>query len=221
MTGNRTGTLMWMSDDPTSAPATGWRARTPNALTVVRLGMTVGCVAMLSVLDASAPRAGLAWGALALFVLASLTDALDGSLARRWNAVSRFGRVMDPLADKVLVLGVFIVLAGPNFLADAGEVVTGVAPWMPIVALARELLVTSLRAAYEGAGVDFSATWTGKIKMIVQVGGLALILLALAIGPADTGWRTVSEVCAWTITIVTALSVVPYVEKAKRAAGAL
>ncbi|GAB4547298.1 MAG: hypothetical protein Tsb0013_06940 [Phycisphaerales bacterium] len=210
-----------MSGIPDRAPASGWRAATPNALTALRLAMTVVCVAMLSWYEATSPVSGLAWGALALFLLAAATDALDGHLARRWNAISRFGRVMDPLADKVLVLGVFIVLAGPNFVDTDGTLVTGVAPWMPVVALARELLVTSLRAAYEGAGVDFSATWTGKIKMIAQVGGLAVLLLILALTPSGDVWLSVASMVAWTITIVTALSVVPYINKARRAAGAL
>ncbi|MEM1422839.1 MAG: CDP-diacylglycerol--glycerol-3-phosphate 3-phosphatidyltransferase [Planctomycetota bacterium] len=201
--------------------ATGWRARTPNALTVLRLFMTVACVGLLAGYDASAPSGVLAWGALALFVVASATDALDGYLARRWHAVSRFGRVMDPLADKVLVLGVFIVLAGPNFVDDAGRLVTGVAAWMPVVALTRELLVTSLRAAYERAGVDFSATWTGKLKMIAQVGGLALVLLLLALRPEGDAWIALSAGAAWTITFITAVSVVPYVVHARRASGAL
>ncbi len=220
MSGNHTATLMWMTETPISGPASGWRARTPNALTLLRLIMTIGCVALLTVYDASEPGssgAAITWGAFALFVLASVTDALDGYLARRWNATSRFGRVMDPLADKVLVLGVFIVLAGPNFVDGAGTLVTGVAPWMPVVALTRELLVTSLRAVYEGAGIDFSAIWTGKIKMIAQVGGLSLILFALRSDAEH--WLTIKSVAAWSITVVTALSMVPYIQKARAAAG--
>ena len=206
---------------PDLAPATGWRAKTPNALTVLRLAMTVVCVGLLAVYDAGSPSIPIAWAAFGLFVVASLTDALDGYLARKWNAVSRFGRVMDPLADKVLVLAVFIVLAGPNFLDPQGRLVTGVAAWMPVVALTRELLVTSLRAAYEGAGVDFSATWTGKLKMIAQGGGRSLLLLVLALAPEGDVWQTVSVVTAWTITVVTAVSVVPYVQKAMRASESL
>jgi CDP-diacylglycerol---glycerol-3-phosphate 3-phosphatidyltransferase len=201
------------------APASRWRARTPNALTVVRLAMTGACVVALSLYAGERPESLLIWVALGLFVVASATDALDGYLARRWNAISRFGRVMDPLADKVLVLGVLIVLSGPNFgvRTDEGVVVlSGVMAWMGVVALARELLVTSLRAAYESAGVDFSATWTGKAKMMAQVGGIVVILVGLALMDApDAGvWVTINAVAAWVITFVTAVSALPYIGKA-------
>jgi len=186
---------------------------------VVRLAMTGACVVALSLYAGERPESLLIWVALGLFVVASATDALDGYLARRWNAISRFGRVMDPLADKVLVLGVLIVLSGPNFgvRTDEGVVVlSGVMAWMGVVALARELLVTSLRAAYESAGVDFSATWTGKAKMMAQVGGIVVILVGLALMDApDAGvWVTINAVAAWVITFVTAVSALPYIGKA-------
>lgn len=213
-----------MSQDAPAARVSGWRARTPNALTGARLIMTIACVACLSLYDgrdAAPSNATLAWCALLLYLIASITDALDGHLARRWNAVTRFGRVMDPLADKVLVLGVFIVLAGPNFTDTERLPITGVLPWMPVVCLTRELLVTSLRATYESAGVDFSATVTGKLKMGVQtLGNLVILSTLVGIFAQASGDETraiavrVNEVVAWTITLVTALSALPYLRKA-------
>jgi CDP-diacylglycerol--glycerol-3-phosphate 3-phosphatidyltransferase len=151
-----------------------------------------------------------------LFVLAAITDALDGHLARKWNVVSKFGRIMDPFADKVLVLGAFIMLAGPAFTTASGELVSGVAPWMVVVILARELLVTSIRAILEGEGIDFSAGWAGKAKMILQAIVVPAILLILAWGAPGRGspraWAIDASV--WATVLATVLSGVPYVTRA-------
>ena len=190
---------------PPRTPATGWRAKTPNALTIARLGMTVVFIIVLAMADTQAGPDWAIW-ACVLFVVAALTDAADGYLARRWNAVSRFGRIMDPLADKLLVLGAFVMLAG----ADLGPV-SGVEPWMAVVILSRELLVTTARSVFESTGVDFSAAWSGKIKMIVQSVAVPLILLAIAMTDSvRTGAHPVAVWSAWAATIATAVSIVPY-----------
>jgi len=199
------------TEAPPRPPATGWRARTPNALTIARLGLTVWFIALLALADTRAvesvfmerelARPWAIW-AVVLFVLAALTDAADGYLARRWNAISRFGRIMDPLADKLLVLGAFVMLSG----RDLGDL-SGVAPWMTVVILFRELLVTTARAVFESSGVDFSAEWSGKIKMILQSIAVPLILLDMAVS-ADPGPLAVWS--AWAATIATAVSIVPY-----------
>lgn len=193
--------------DSTTDPATGWKASTPNALTLARLAMTVAFVVLLALASAEARPEGAArpwaWWALALFVVAAVTDAADGYLARRWNAISRFGRIMDPLADKLLILGAFVMLAG----RDLGPI-SGVAPWMAVVILFRELLVTTARSVFESSGVDFSAAWSGKIKMIVQSIAVPLILVDLA-WTRDAGPLAVWS--AWAATVATAVSLVPYV----------
>ncbi len=154
--------------------------------------------------------------ACALFVLAAITDALDGHLARKWNVVSKFGRIMDPFADKVLVLGAFIMLAGPAFTTADGTLVSGVAPWMVVVILARELLVTSIRAILEGEGIDFSAGWAGKAKMILQAIVVPVILLILAWGAPEQGspraWAI--DLSVWSTVAATVLSGAPYVTRA-------
>ncbi len=160
--------------------------------------------------------------AAALFGLAALTDAVDGPLARRWNVVSKFGRVMDPFADKILVLGAFVMLAGPNFSYDfegpKSLQVSGILPWMVVVVLSRELLVTTIRAMLEGEGKDFSASFSGKAKMIVQASAIPVILILLGITSVQQGsWgRIAIDVIAWTTVLVTAASGVPYITRGMR-----
>jgi CDP-diacylglycerol--glycerol-3-phosphate 3-phosphatidyltransferase len=215
-----------------------WRAHVPNALTSLRV--VVACVffAALSGWSYGASPAARGAGpdallltAAGLFVLAAATDALDGYLARRWRVVSIFGRIMDPFADKLLVIGAFAYLAAPAFWVewDGGRQVSGVQAWMVAVILARELLVTSIRGAMEGAGVAFSAEWSGKIKMILQSGVIPLVLVILAttpvMPPMPGGARPAAgvavDVLVWVTVGVTAWSGLPYVLRAWRAARQL
>jgi CDP-diacylglycerol--glycerol-3-phosphate 3-phosphatidyltransferase len=124
----------------------------PNAITAARIVVTVALFVALSV--------GWSRAGVVLFVIAAGTDWVDGFWARRWGPITRLGRVLDPLADKLLICGTFV------FLAANGA--SRVAPWMAVVVLARELLVTALRSAVEARGGDFSAKWLGKQKMAWQ-----------------------------------------------------
>ncbi|TVS02456.1 MAG: hypothetical protein EA423_09120 [Phycisphaerales bacterium] len=196
-------------------------AKLPNALTLARLVMAAVVFLLLSLADLASdpgPARVLAGVAAVLFVAAALTDAADGWLARRWRVITRFGRVMDPFADKILVLGAFVLLAGPQFqIPDEGGAVqaTGVLPWMAVVILARELLVTSLRGLVEGAGGDFSAMMSGKVKMIAQsVGAPAIMLIVALAEPGSRGALTAASVCAWAVTVISAASAVPYITRA-------
>lgn len=188
------------------------------------------------------------FAAAAVFVLAAVTDALDGHLARKWGVVSVFGRVMDPFADKVLVIGAFVMLCGPGFMhaelwwpgippdITVGVAMPGpfierasvshVAPWMVVVIVARELLVTSIRGIYESRGVSFAATMSGKGKMILQCAcvPLVLVLVNFRARNNDVTGDWASEVIRWTVWVtvaVTAWSGVPYVVKAVRESGKL
>ena len=217
-----------MSDDP------GIRRHIPNALTVARLVLA----AVFFVVLARAHPSGVGGidGALEndfelivaalLFAVAAATDALDGYLARKWKVVSKFGRVMDPFADKILVLGAFVMLCGANFHAgwnDAGpsKPLTGVHPWMVVVVLGRELLVTSLRGLIEAQGRDFSATWSGKWKMVLQSVAVPLILLTVAFAPPydDEPSRWFVDILVWVTVAVTVISGVPYVTRAMAPGG--
>lgn len=164
---------------------------------------------------------GLLIAATVVFVIAAITDALDGHLARKWNVESKFGRIMDPMADKLLILGGFVMLATPSFNAtitatDSTLQISGVAGWMVVAMILRELLVTSIRGVYEGEGVDFSAGTMGKAKMILQSVTIPLILLIVAFGspgPDSTG-RLVIVLLVWATLVTTILSGLPYIGKA-------
>jgi len=202
------------------APGAGARAAIPNLLTALRLVLAAAFIALLSLYD---HPAGPAWtlpiGAV-LFAVAASTDALDGWLARRWNVITPFGRVMDPFADKILVLGAFVVMAGPGFAAPGGGMVSGVAAWMAVVVLARELLVTSVRGVLEGAGLAFAASWPGKAKMFAQSVAVPVVLaLAWLRGmetpPVDAAaLRIMIDVIVWIVVVITVVSGAPYLVRA-------
>lgn len=98
--------------------------------------------------------------AFALFLIASLTDWLDGWWARKFNQGTAFGRAFDPLIDKVLTNGAFIFLIPKEFAS--------LAPWMVAIIVGRELLVTGIRGYLESIGKKFGADWFGKLKMFLQ-----------------------------------------------------
>lgn len=146
--------------------------------------------------------------ATVLFLLASTTDWVDGWYARRFNQVSRLGRILDPLVDKVLVCGAFILLA-----AREG---TSILPWMAVVVVVRELVVTAVRAEMERAGRDFSAGMAGKLKMVLQCAAVAVELGRLGFPGIVTGVDAggVATGLAWGAVVLTAFSGTEYVVKA-------
>ena len=154
------------------------------------------------------PDSTLSWIGLAAFLLAALTDALDGYLARRWNAESVVGRVLDPFADKVLILGSVMILAGPSWHGDSGSV-SGWTPILAILVLGRELFVTSARAVLEAEGVDYRARAIGKWKMMLQSACIPAVVVLVQIAPKLA--ETLATPVAWTVTAVTVLSGLDYV----------
>ncbi|HPD28498.1 MAG TPA: CDP-diacylglycerol--glycerol-3-phosphate 3-phosphatidyltransferase [Phycisphaerae bacterium] len=151
----------------------------PNQITIGRLLLAIVFFICLEQYDAKAPKAWLMDFSLALFVVAALTDVIDGYLARKHNQVTSFGRLIDPFVDKILVLGAYIFLAGDGFIDSAGRKVTDVAMWMVVVILGRELLVTSLRGVTEAAGTSFGANIHGKAKMFLQSVTVGWILVTV------------------------------------------
>ncbi|MDB5328769.1 MAG: pgsA, partial [Phycisphaerales bacterium] len=154
-----------------------WR-QVPNLITTSRLVLAVVFFACLSwyQYEGRGHSTLLSWAFLVGLVAIS-TDFLDGYLARKWKVESRFGRVVDPFVDKILVLGSFIFFGGKNFIiADeflGGQIrvahtITGITPAMTVIILGRELLVTSLRGLMESTGLSFGADRAGKIKMVLQ-----------------------------------------------------
>ena len=196
------------------------RALIPNAITLLRLVVAAGFFAALAVGLTSGSSIRF-WGNLAvwMFIFAAVTDVVDGWLARRWQVVSVFGRVMDPVVDKVLVLGAFIFLAAAPFSSsEPGRLVSGVAPWMVVLILARELLVTSVRGVLEAEGIAFGADRWGKIKMLVQsiTVPVALFVAVNQLGTAGSGWAWLRDGWVWGTVVATTMSAVPYVIRGQR-----
>jgi len=133
----------------------------------------------------------LYWAALFVFLLAAGTDWVDGWYARKYDMVTKLGRVLDPFCDKILICGAYILLAVE--MRDQFPWYAQIAGWMAVVVVGRELLVTVLRSMIEGAGGDFSAKMAGKLKMWFQciAVGSCLVGLALKTGSAEStfpGW---------------------------------
>ncbi|MEM7228295.1 MAG: CDP-alcohol phosphatidyltransferase family protein [Planctomycetota bacterium] len=196
------------------------RQQIPNLITVARLLLAAAFFAALNLYRYPDHHRGWAIAAIVLFVSAALTDALDGYLARRWNVVSTFGRVMDPFVDKVLVLGAFVYLASPRFaVPDRIEadlfftMASGIYPWMVVVIIARELLVTAIRGVAEGLGVEFGAKQAGKMKMVLQSSAVPIIILVMVIAPPYevNGTIWICHVLAYATLIATVWSGLPYV----------
>lgn len=199
--------------------ATPLRRTLPNAITMVRLVLAVVFFVVIGRIDRAAPASEIAflgaWG-MALFATAAVTDILDGHLARRWGVVSAFGRIMDPLVDKTLVLGGFIYLASPLFAPiEANHMIgSGIAAWMVVLILVRELLVTGIRSYAEARGIAFPADWSGKIKMFVQsfcVG--CCVYVGTRVEPY--GWQVfLRDASTWATVVLTVLSSITYIRRA-------
>jgi CDP-diacylglycerol--glycerol-3-phosphate 3-phosphatidyltransferase len=137
----------------------------PNQLTLARFVLALVLFALIVVES---------WGwCLVVFVVACVTDWLDGYLARRQNLTSTLGRNLDPLVDKVLMCGAYV------FLLPQGYTERWLLPWMVTVVVARELVITSLRSYLESAGARFGSDWLGKLKMGLQCAALIAVFVAL------------------------------------------
>ena len=121
--------------------------------------------------------------AFIIFLIAGLTDIFDGPLARKLNVASKFGRMVDPLADKVLICGAFIVFAliGEPKLFNLSKCWLAVIQWgFAAIIIAREAVVTILRHWSESRGIKFPATVSGKIKMFIQAFAVGTVLVKMA-----------------------------------------
>ena len=141
----------------------------PNAITLARLG--------LAIFVFTAVAYSFFFTSLVIFVAASLTDALDGYVARRLNQATAIGRQLDPLVDKVINCGAYI------YLLTVPTVRTGLYPWMVTTIVVRELLIQGLRSHLEGGGQAFGAQMAGKLKTCFQCISISLILGTLWLQP--------------------------------------
>ena len=135
--------------------------------------------------------------ALALFIIASLTDLLDGKIARKYNLVTNFGKFMDPLADKLLVCSALICLIELNALPA----------WMVIVIISREFIISGFRLIASDNGVVIAASYWGKFKTTFQIVSVVLLILDI---PA---LAFVTTICVWIALLLTIVSLVDYIYK--------
>jgi len=178
----------------------------PNTITTARIVLTI----FLFVTLAFHKQLGYL-PSLVLFVVAAGTDWLDGFLARRLHQVTSLGRVLDPFADKLIICGTFVFLAAdPKML----ETPWGLHPWIVVVIISRELLITGLRSFLEGQTVDFSAKWSGKFKMAFQcvLAIVAFLYLDREATPAkDPGLWTLLVIFTYGTLLLTVYSGAAYV----------
>jgi CDP-diacylglycerol--glycerol-3-phosphate 3-phosphatidyltransferase len=160
----------------------------PNLLTLLRILLVP--VLVVALLDATHEGDVLA---AIVFAAASITDAIDGWLARRQQAITTFGKLMDPVADKLLIVAALVALVSLDRMPA----------WIAMVIIAREFAVTVARMAATGQGVVIPANWWGKVKTIVQV---AAIFFAIAYDPTPVA----VEVLLYAAVAATVISGIDY-----------
>ena len=195
-----------MSAPPKTARPTGFLDREalnlPNLITLTRLFLSFVLFALISM-------GGLWLTSMILFIVAASTDFLDGYYARKLGQITILGRILDPFVDKIIVCGAFTFLIS--------EPASGVNAWMVIIVVGREMFVSTLRGLLEQMGLDFSANWVGKIKMVGQCVAVSVALGFLALSEslqADSSLVLARDIVLWGITIFTAWSGLSYVLRA-------
>ena len=168
----------------------------PNKLTIFRVVLIPFFVAALLLYPESNQARLVADG---IFVVASLTDLLDGKIARKYNLVTNFGKFMDPLADKLLVCAAMICLVDLNALPS----------WVVIVIISREFIISGFRLIASDNGVVIAASYWGKFKTVFQM----LMVIVLIAAPLHPGLETLGMVLMWIAFVLTLVSLVDYVTK--------
>lgn len=170
----------------------------PNKLTILRVILIPFFVVfMLFDITGSADK----WIALVIFCVASLTDMLDGKIARKYNLVTNFGKFMDPLADKLLVCTALICLTSMNRL----NVI------VVLVIIAREFIISGFRLVASDNGIVIAASYWGKFKTVSQMA--LIIVLIMDLGGV---WNVVGTVLTWVALILTVVSLIDYIAKNKQ-----
>ncbi|MDD3218962.1 MAG: CDP-diacylglycerol--glycerol-3-phosphate 3-phosphatidyltransferase [Lachnospiraceae bacterium] len=170
----------------------------PNKLTILRVCMIPFFVAFMLL---NGGNGWQKWVALAIFVIASLTDTLDGYIARRDNLVTNFGKFMDPLADKLLVCSALICFVDLHRLPT----------WICIIIIAREFIISGFRLIASDNGIVIAANWWGKAKTISQM--IMIIVLIANLGGA---FGIVEQVLIYLSLVLTVVSLCDYVWKNKQ-----
>lgn len=188
-----------------------------NQITMTRLLFSVVLFVLLSTLDVVEPNPVLLIVSFFLFILVAATDALDGYFARKYGEVSDFGRIADPAVDKITVAGTLVFLCAFEWSRPV------LYPWMAVVIISREFIVTGLRSFLESRGTEFAADRSGKLKMIVQCMALPAIFLFKIVQQqfpgvswAETGSYYLALVLIWAALILTVYSGLDYITRARR-----
>jgi len=144
--------------------------------------------------------------ALIIFICASITDYLDGNIARSQNLVTNFGKIMDPLADKILVYSALCLFIESDIIKA----------WMLILILAREFIVAGMRTVAASEGTVLAAGMSGKIKTVLQMVAVIVFLLALCLGDARPKAMMIGNVFFWASLVMTVYSGAEYVWKNRK-----
>ena len=170
----------------------------PNKLTILRVILIPFFVVfMFFDITGAADK----WIALVIFCVASLTDMLDGKIARKYNLVTNFGKFMDPLADKLLVCTALICLTSMNRL----NVI------VVLVIIAREFIISGFRLVASDNGIVIAASYWGKFKTVSQMA--LIIVLIMDLGGV---WNVVGTVLTWVALLLTVVSLIDYIAKNKQ-----
>lgn len=173
----------------------------PNQLTIARLVLSLVLFGLMTYQY---------WlTSLVVFVVAAATDWLDGYFARKYGLVTVLGRILDPFVDKIIICGAFICL-----VAEYPR--SGIAGWMAVIVVGRELLVTALRSYLEQQGADFSAVMSGKLKMVLQcvAAGTSLFYLSYSEGSEPMWLQYLLPTSVWLALALTVYSGIEYVRRA-------
>ena len=170
----------------------------PNKLTILRVFLIIPFVICLLV-----PGIGEAgrYVSAAIFIIASLTDLLDGKIARKYNLVTNFGKFMDPLADKLLVGAAMICLV------ETGEL----AAWIVVIIISREFIISGFRLVASDNGVVIAASYWGKFKTTAQM----LMIILLILDFSHPVYQAVCTVVTYIALILTVISLIDYIYKNK------
>ena len=165
----------------------------PNKLTILRVIMIPFFVAAL-LYDGGANQ-NMRYVAAALFIIASLTDMLDGKIARKYNLVTNFGKFMDPLADKLLVCSAMICMIELGRLPS----------WVVIVIIGREFVISGFRLIASDNGVVIAANYWGKIKTVCQ-----MVMIIVLIADLGGGFVILEQILIYASLLLTVISLVTY-----------
>ena len=170
----------------------------PNKLTILRVIMIPVFLVVLYI-----PGLGMAGNiaAAAIFILASITDFLDGKIARKYNLVTNFGKFMDPLADKLLVCSALIALV------DFDKV----AAWIVIIIIAREFIISGFRLVAADNGIVIAASYWGKFKTVFQM----LMVIVLILNIPNSFFAVLGTVLTYIALALTVVSLIDYIAKNK------